>query len=185
MVKANLLGRCLRTDRDEFVCMITVTSHWEMLVRSDHVVSIGEGATLCVDQLGVVHGHVTELHEHGFSFETQSGTPALSERVARPQALDQSHLLPERRGEPRVDLGAFDVEVDLASGPQAKVLNLSATGAEIATTAAHSIGSLTRIGRMLGRVVRRTATGIGIEFVDGRQSLAARLAEVGMDLKQF
>ena len=72
MVKVNLLGRCLLADHQEFLCRVEFVSFAEGIVTSGRSVPIGEPVTLCVDQLGIVHGRVKELHEQGFSLETAS-----------------------------------------------------------------------------------------------------------------
>ncbi|NNU15454.1 hypothetical protein HK107_03850 [Parvularcula sp. ZS-1/3] len=116
-----------------------------------------------VPDLGTLQGKVRRLTDKGFGI-TLTGTK--SERIARADALTVFLNRPSEADRPVRFPTREQAVLTTADGfsVQCVILDISGTGASIATALFPSIGATVRIGRKKGVVTRHHAEGIGISF---------------------
>jgi len=179
-LKTNLLGRYMLADRREFPCAIVDVAGDHLTISGPEHGALGETVIVYIDQLGRVEGKIARHLDGGFAVKLHGGrraTEKLTRRVGELQGNARSPP-PERRREPRIK--PDNQGPDKQAGAAAQVVNLSLFGAEIKIDERPPIGALVQIGRLRGRVVRHSKSGVAIEFVDKKDdaTLTERLTEI-------
>jgi hypothetical protein len=167
-VRVNLLGRYMLADRREFPCQVVNMSPGGMALITPVVGTPGERIIAYVDHLGRLEGHIARLFQGGFAM-TISATPRKRDKLAAQLtwlANRQILGLPEDRRHgrivPRNPLGRLIMPngVNLTC----RIIDVSQSGAGIATDQRPPIGALVMLGKVQGRVVRHLEDGFAIEF---------------------
>jgi hypothetical protein len=167
-VKVNLLGRYMLADRREFPCQVVNMSPGGMALIAPVGGEPGERVIAYVDHLGRLEGKIARLFQNGFAM-TISATARKREKLAAQLTwLANRHILglPEDRRHgrivPRNPLG----RLILPSGVNltCRIIDVSESGAGIATDQRPPIGTLVTLGKVTGRVVRHLEDGFAIEF---------------------
>ncbi len=167
-VHVNLLGRYMLADRREFPCQVVNMSPGGMALIAPVTGTAGERIIAYVDHLGRLEGHVARTFQNGFAM-TISATARKRDKLAAQLtwlANRQILGLPEDRRHgrimPRNPIGRLIMPngVNLTC----RIIDVSQSGAGIATDQRPAIGALVTLGKVQGRVVRHLEDGFAIEF---------------------
>jgi len=167
-VKVNLLGRYMLADRREFPCQVINMSPGGMALIAPVAGAPGERVIAYVDHVGRLEGVIARHFENGFAM-TIAATPRKRDKLAAQLTwLANRHILglPEDRRHgrivPRNPIGRLIMPngVNLTC----RIIDVSQSGAGIATDQRPAIGSIVTLGKVQGRVVRHLEDGFAIEF---------------------
>jgi hypothetical protein len=167
-VKVNLLGRYMLADRREFPCQVVNMSPGGMAVIAPVSGAPGERIIAYVDHLGRLEGHIARVFQNGFAM-TISATARKRDKLAAQLtwlANRQILGLPEDRRHgrivPRNPIGRLIMPNGL--NVSCRIIDVSQSGAGIATDQRPPVGSLVTLGKVQGRVVRHLEDGFAVEF---------------------
>jgi PilZ domain len=167
-VRVNLLGRYMLADRREFPCQVVNMSPGGMALIAPVAGASGERVIAYVDHLGRLEGRVARLFQNGFAMTISATERKRDKLAAQLTWLANRHLLasPEDRRHgrrvPRNPVGRLILPngVNLTC----RIIDVSESGAGIATDQRPAIGSLVTLGKIQGRVVRHLEEGFAVEF---------------------
>ncbi len=167
-VRVDLLGRYMLPDRREFPCQVINMSPGGIAMIAPVSPQPGERVIAYIDHLGRLEGHVARQFLNGFAM-TISATPRKRDKLAAQLTwLANRHILnlPEDRRHGRFTPRNPNGRLILPNGINigCRIIDLSLSGAAIATTERPEVGSLVTIGKITGRVVRHIEDGIAVEF---------------------
>lgn len=167
-VKVNLLGRYMLADRREFPCQVVNMSPGGMAVIAPVNGAAGERIIAYVDHLGRLEGHIARVFQNGFAM-TISATSRKRDKLAAQLtwlANRQILSLPEDRRHgrivPRNPIGRLIMPNGL--NVSCRIIDVSQSGAGIASDQRPPIGALVTLGKVQGRVVRHLEDGFAVEF---------------------
>ena len=167
-VKVNLLGRYMLADRREFPCQVVNMSPGGMAVIAPVTGEQGERIIAYVDHLGRLEGRIARVFQNGFAM-TISATARKRDKLAAQLtwlANRQILGLPEDRRHgritPRNPIGRLIMPNGL--NVSCRIIDVSQSGAGIATDQRPPVGALVMLGKVQGRVVRYLEDGFAIEF---------------------
>jgi hypothetical protein len=168
-VKVNLLGRYMLADRREFPCQVTNMSPGGMAVIAPVSGQPGERVIAYVDHIGRVEGVIARLFQNGFAMTVGASKNKRDKLAAQLTWLANRHILnlPEERRHGRITPRNPVGRLILPNGVNiaVRVIDISQSGAAIATDQRPEIGAPVTIGKTPGRVVRHLEDGFAIEFV--------------------
>jgi hypothetical protein len=167
-VKVNLLGRYMLADRREFPCQVVNMSPGGMALIAPVGGVAGERVIAYVDHLGRLEGQIARLFQNGFAMTISATARKRDKLAAQLTWLANRHILglPEDRRHgrivPRNPVGRLIMPngVNLTC----RIIDVSESGAGIATDQRPPIGTLVTLGKVQGRVVRHLEDGFAIEF---------------------
>ena len=167
-VNVNLLGRYMLPDRREFPCQVINMSPGGMAMMAPAGAQPGERIIAYVDHLGRLEGHVARHFQNGFAMTIAATERKRDKLAAQLTWLANRHLLdsPEDRRHgrmaPKNPMGRLIMPngVNIAC----RIIDVSQSGAGIATEQRPPIGALVTLGKVQGRVVRHLENGFAIEF---------------------
>ena len=167
-VNVNLLGRYMLSDRREFPCQVINMSPGGMAMMVPVGAQPGERIIAYVDHLGRLEGHVARQFQNGFAMTIAATERKRDKLAAQLTWLANRHLLdsPEDRRHgrmaPKNPMGRLIMPngVNIAC----RIIDVSQSGAGIATDERPPIGALVTLGKVQGRVVRHLENGFAIEF---------------------
>jgi hypothetical protein len=167
-VKVNLLGRYMLSDRREFPCQVVNMSPGGMALIAPVGGVAGERVIAYVDHLGRLEGQIARLFQNGFAMTISATARKRDKLAAQLTWLANRHILglPEDRRHgrivPRNPVGRLIMPngVNLTC----RIIDVSESGAGIATDQRPPIGTLVTLGKVQGRVVRHLEDGFAIEF---------------------
>lgn len=167
-VRVNLLGRYMLSDRREYPCQVADMSPGGMALIAPVRGQVSERVIAYVNHVGRLEGVVARHIENGFAM-TIAATPRKRDKLAAQLTwLANRHILglPEDRRHGRITPRNPAGRLILANGRNVacRVIDISQSGAAIATDLRPEIGSPITIGKTQGRVVRHLDDGIAIEF---------------------
>lgn len=167
-VAVSLLGRYMLADRQEYPCQTL-----EMSVGGASLVApvqgkVGERVIVYLEHIGRVEGLITRHLTGGFAMSIQAA-PLKRDKMASQLtwlANRQALGLPEDRRHERLTPRAAGVTLRFESGREvlARLIDVSLSGAAIATESKPSIGCAITVGSTAAKVVRHFQGGIGVEF---------------------
>jgi hypothetical protein len=168
-VQLSLLGRCMFPDRRECPCQLLEISPGEAAFVAPFCGEFGERVIAYIDNIGRLEGVIIGTSDHGFVMSisaSQRKRDKLADTLtwlANRQVLDLSEDRRYLRRTPK----RSDATMILADGTahSVRVIDMSLSGAAIATSLKPPLGSPVRLGRLGARVVRHFDDGIGIEFM--------------------
>jgi hypothetical protein len=168
-VRVNLLGRYMLQDRREFPCQVTNMSPGGMALIAPVAGQPGERVIAYVDHVGRLEGKVARQFQNGFAM-TIAATPRKRDKLAAQLTwLANRHILglPEDRRHGRVTPRNPMARLTLPNGMNVacRVIDISLSGAAIASEHRPEIGSMVTVGKTPGRVVRHIEDGFAIEFI--------------------
>src|SRR5215468_2717104 len=167
-VRVNLLGRYMLPDRREFPCQVSNMSPGGMALVAPVAGAPGERVIAYVDHVGRLEGVIARRLENGFAMTISATTRKRDKLAAQLTWLANRNILglPEDRRHGRIAPRNPAGRLILANGinVSCRVIDISQSGAAIATDQRPEIGSPITIGRTSGRVVRHLEDGIAIEF---------------------
>jgi hypothetical protein len=167
-VRVNLLGRYMLADRREYPCQVSDMSPGGMSMTAPVTGQVGERVVAYVDHLGRLEGKIARTFENGFAM-TISATPRKRDKLAAQLTwLANRHILnmPEDRRHGRFTPRKAGARLVMPNGINisCRIIDLSESGAGIATDQRPPIGVLVTVGKVTGRVVRHLEEGFAIEF---------------------
>src|SRR5580698_8319721 len=162
-VKVNLLGRYMLADRREFPCQVVNMSPGGMALITPVAAAPGERIIAYVDHLGRLEGHVARLFQNGFAMTIAATTRKRDKLAAQLTWLANRHILglPEDRRHGRMAPRKPIARLILPNGVNVscRILDISQSGAGLATDQRPQLGSLVTLGTVPGRVVRHLEEG--------------------------
>ena len=168
-VRVNLLGRYMLADRREFPCQVTDMSPGGMALIAPVVGQTGERVVAYVDHVGRLEGVIARQFQNGFAMTVSATTRKRDKLAAQLTWLANRHILglPEDRRHGRVAPRNPVGRLILPNGINitVRVIDVSQSGAAIASEHRPEIGSAVTIGKTPGRVVRHLEDGFAIEFI--------------------
>jgi hypothetical protein len=167
-VKVNLLGRFMLADRREFPCQVVNMSPGGIALIAPVSGAPGERIIAYVDHLGRLEGHIARIFQNGFAM-TISATARKRDKLAAQLtwlANRQILSLPEDRRHGRIVPRNPIARLILPNGVNVscRIIDVSQSGAGIATDQRPPIGALVTLGKVQGRVVRHIEDGFAVEF---------------------
>ena len=168
-VRVDLLGRYMLPDRREFPCQVVNMSPGGMALIAPVAGQPGERVIAYVDHLGRLEGHVARIIQNGFAM-TIAATPRKREKLAAQLTwLANRHILglPEDRRHGRMTPKTPIARLVLPNGNNiaVRVIDISQSGAAVASDQRPELGAAVTIGKTAGRVVRHLEEGFAIEFI--------------------
>ena len=167
-VRVNLLGRYMLADRREFPCQVVNMSPGGMALIAPVAGAAGERVIAYVDHLGRLEGHIARTFQNGFAMTIGATARKRDKLAAQLTWLANRHILglPEDRRHgrvaPRNPMGRLIMPNGVNIG--CRIIDVSQSGAAIATDQRPPIGALVTLGKVQGRVVRHLEDGFAIEF---------------------
>jgi hypothetical protein len=167
-VRVDLLGRYMLADRREFPCQVINMSPGGMALIAPVSGNVGDRVIAYVDHLGRLEGQIARPLANGFAM-TISATPRKRDKLAAQLTwLANRHILnlPEDRRHGRFVPKMVMARLILPNGTNVgvRIIDLSLSGAGIATSHRPEIGSHVTLGKIPGRVVRHLEEGFAMEF---------------------
>lgn len=164
-----LFGRFMLPDQSEHACSVVGLSVLGAEMRSAHLPTFGMPLIAYLEHFGRIEGFAREATVNGFRFEF-SLTGARRERFLSRQAWLSTKLAGTAQDERlynRRQLTGARSRVVLADGRDypCEIIDVSLTGAAVASTVLPALGSKVYLGKMLGSVVRYLDNGFALEFL--------------------
>src|ERR1700719_2786529 len=149
-VRVDLLGRYMLPDRREFPCQVMNMSPGGMALIAPVAGEPGERVIAYVDHLGRLEAHIARLLQNGFAM-TISATPRKRDKLAAQLTwLANRHILklPEDRRHARITPRNPMARLIMANGLNmtCRVIDISLSGAAIASAERPPVGSLLSLG---------------------------------------
>ena len=168
-VSVNLLGRYMLANRQEYPCQVTNMSPGGMAMIAPVTGKQGERVIAYVDHVGRLEGVIARQFQNGFAM-TIGATPRKRDKLAAQLTwLANRHILglPEDRRHGRVAPRNPSARLILPNGVNVAVrlIDISESGAAIATQHRPDIGAPVTIGKTAARVVRHLEDGFAVEFI--------------------
>jgi len=176
-VDLTLFGRFMLENRQEYPCQILNMSPGSAALIAPVSGSVGERVIAYVDHIGRLEGKILRLLDGGFAMSVNATERKRDKLAAKLTWLANRHelnLAEDRRHEriaPRNPAGIIKLEDGRVY--QARIVDLSLSGAALELSVKPAIGTVLWLGKMRGRVVRHFDEGVAIEFaiVQTRDSL--------------
>jgi hypothetical protein len=167
-VKVNLLGRYMMADRREFPCQVVNMSPGGIAVIAPVTGAPGERIIAYVDHLGRLEGHIARVFQNGFAM-TISATARKRDKLAAQLtwlANRQVLSLPEDRRHGRITPRNPIARLIMPNGlnVSCRIIDVSESGAGVATDQRPPVGALVTLGKVQGRIVRYLEDGFAVEF---------------------
>jgi c-di-GMP-binding flagellar brake protein YcgR len=167
-VKVNLLGRYMLADRREFPCQVVNMSPGGMALIVPVTGQPGERIIAYVDHLGRLEGKIARLFQNGFAMTISATARKRDKLAAQLTWLANRNILdlPEDRRHGRIVPRNPMGRLILPNGVNltCRIIDVSESGAGIATDQRPAMGTLVTLGKVQGRVVRHLEEGFAIEF---------------------
>ena len=164
----DLLGRYMLPDRREFPCQVLNMSPGGIAVIAPVSAQPGERVIAYIDHLGRLEGYVARLFQNGFAMTISATTRKRDKLAAQLTWLANRHILglPEDRRHGRMVPRKPIARLILPNGlnVSCRIIDISQSGAGLATDQRPQLGSLVTLGKVPGRVVRHLEDGFAMEF---------------------
>jgi PilZ domain len=182
-VKVDLLGRYMLEDRREFPCQVVDMSPGGMAVIAPQCGKQGERVVAYIDHVGRLEGTIARIYPSGFVMTISASARKRDKLAAQLTWLaNRSSLdLPDGRRQPRSPGTDQTTTVRMESGTEERcqILDLSVSGVAVISDHRPPIGSMVRVGKAPGRVVRYLDRGFAVEFAHLHSADVLRNAIVG------
>ena len=163
-----MLGRYMLPDRREFPCQVINMSPGGMALIAPMSGAPGERIIAYVDHLGRLEGQIARVFENGFAMSISATARKRDKLAAQLTWLANRHILslPEDRRHGRIVPRNPVGRLILPNGVNltCRIIDVSQSGAGIASRERPPIGTLVTLGKVQGRVVRHLEDGFAIEF---------------------
>jgi hypothetical protein len=167
-VRVNLLGRYMLADRREFPCQVNDMSPGGMALIAPVSGKAGERVVAYIDHLGRLEGTIVRVYPNGFAMSIAATARKRDKLAAQLTWLANRHILnlPEDRRHDRVVPRNPRTTMVLADGTMipCRIVDMSLSGAAVATETKPEVGALVMLGKTQGRVVRHVDDGVAVEF---------------------
>ena len=176
-VAVTLLGRFMRANKQEYPCKLFDMSVGGCAVMAPVAVEPNERIVAYFDHIGGLEGAVVRNFEGGFALHFQITHHRREKLAAQLTWLINRDLLTgidERRHERIVPRNGSSSLVIGETAVPAQVLDVSISGASVATESRPPIGTEVMLGKLRARVVRFHEQGVGLQFLDIQAPTALR-----------
>ncbi len=168
-VKVHLLGRYMLPDRREYPCQVVNMSPGGVAVLAPGIGNVGDRVVAYLDHIGRVEGKITRIIDNGFAMSV-GATPRKRDKLAAQLTWLANRAilnLPEDRRHDRVVPRDPSAVLTLENGHRqnVRVIDVSLSGAAIASENRPPIRALVTLGRVQARVVRHLEEGFALEFI--------------------
>lgn len=174
----SLIGRFMRTDRHEYPCRTVDISVGGAAFSTPVQLEVGEQIIAYVDEVGGLEGVVSRVFDGGFAMHLRATRHKREKLAARITWLINRNEIEglEARTHDRVNPPQQQTTIRIAEGVTVKcqLIDVSLSGASIATEARPPVGSEIMVGKLRARVMRHHERGIGVRFVDIQEHEAIR-----------
>jgi hypothetical protein len=168
-VRVDLLGRYMLPDRREFPCQVVNMSPGGMAIMAPVGGARGDRIIAYVDHLGRLEGHVARIFPNGFAMTIGATLRKRDKLAAQLTWLANRQILslPEDRRHDRIAPRNPISRLIMPNGVNlsCRIIDVSQSGAGVATDQRPPIGALVTLGSVQGRVVRHLEDGFAIEFL--------------------
>ncbi|MGE3149871.1 MAG: PilZ domain-containing protein [Pseudorhodoplanes sp.] len=168
-VKVNLLGRYMLLDRREYPCQVINMSPGGMALAAPMMGQIGERVVAYIDHLGRLEGRIARPMTNGFAMTINATLRKRDVLAAQLTWLANRHILdlPEDRRHGRFTPRNPMARLTLPNGVNigCRIIDVSLSGAGIASSERPPMGALVTLGKVQGRVIRHLEDGFAIEFI--------------------
>lgn len=168
-VALSLSGRFMREDKSEYDCQLIDISVGGASMTSPVAVDTNERIIANFEHIGSLEGTVARCFGRKFALRSDASSHKREKLAAKlTWLINRSDLVDFRvREEERLRRSGNTVLLRLEDGHEVEceLIDMSVTGASLATTWLPPLGSLVTVGRQSATVRRHHNTGIGIEFV--------------------
>jgi hypothetical protein len=177
-VAVTMLGRFMRPSKHEFPCKMIDISVGGAAFMSPVEPDVGEKIIAYFDQVGGLEGHVVRHFAGGFAIQFTMTAHKRDKLAATLMFLANKHEMPglESRRHERIAVDGHNKILTLTEGLTiaCDVIDMSISGASIATVARPELGTILKLGNLKAKVVRHHERGIALEFVDVQNPNAIR-----------
>src|ERR1700689_1914184 len=167
-VKVDLLGRYMLADRREFPCQVINMSPGGMALVAPVAGKPGERVIAYVDHVGRLEGIVARQFDNGFAMTIAATARKRDKLAAQLTWLANRGILglPEDRRHGRFAPRNPAARLIMPNGLNVgcRIIDLSQSGAGIATDERPALGALVTLGKVQARVVRPLEDGFAVEF---------------------
>jgi hypothetical protein len=167
-VPVRLPGRFMLPDHSEHACTSENISPGGILLTAEKIAVIGTRVVCYLDQIGRVEGVVTRTTPSGFAMTIAATVRKRDKLAAQLMWLANRNLLglPEDRRHERVIPRSAMTEMVMPSGRRhmVRIIDLSQSGAGIASDIQMEIGTAVTLGNTRARVIRQIEGGFAVEF---------------------
>jgi hypothetical protein len=166
-VRLDLKGRYMLAGGQEFSCQVANMSPGGVALLAAVRGRIEERVVAYVDHIGRIEGVITRQLPEGFALSLTSSRHKREKFAAQLTWLANRHLLPEQRRHPRIPPRHPSAQLIFPNGVhvRCRVIDISQSGAGVASDQRPTIGSLVTIGKTTSRVARYIEDGFAVEFV--------------------
>lgn len=186
-VQVNILGRFMLEDRREYPCQVIDMSPGGMAMITPVSGKVGERIVAYLDHMSRVEGRIIRVIDGGFAVQLQN-TVRKRDKIANilTWLANRDELnLPEDRRHDRFVPKSQRTKMILPDGEGhvVRIIDVSLSGAAIATDVIPEMGDEITLGKMRTRVVRRIEGGIAVEFptVQSRELLENHISSADID----
>jgi hypothetical protein len=173
-----LLGRFMRENKQEYTCKLHDISVGGAAIHSPINVDVGERIIAYFEYVGGIEGGVVRVFDGGFAFKIRATQHKREKMAAQLTWLaNRSELLGvEERKHERLAPKHSTSSLHLAEGitVDCRVLDVSISGASVASPARPVIGTEVVLGKLRALVVRHHSEGFGVRFLDIQNPAALR-----------
>lgn len=164
-----LLGRFMRANKQEYPGKLSDISVGGAGILSPIEPEMGERIVAFFDEIGMIEGLVTRKFAGGFAIRLTATQHKREKLAAQITWFINRHELTsaEDRRHERIAVAHKLTSVKLEDGTaiEARMLDISLSGASLGTTARPKIGSELQVGKLRARVMRHHEQGIGVQFL--------------------
>jgi hypothetical protein len=177
-IQVALLGRFMRENKQEHACKLIDISVGGAAVTTPVCLDVGERVVAYFDHVGGIEGNVVRVYDGGFAFRiiaTQHKREKLAAQLtwlANRAELDGEDGRRHERIAPTNSLSSLQLAEGIVL--TCRILDVSISGASVATPARPVIGTEVLLGKLRARVVRHHAQGFGVQFIDIQNPTALR-----------
>jgi hypothetical protein len=177
-VPLTLFGRFMRPSKQEYPCKSVDVSVGGAALMAPVSVDDGETIVVYLDQLGGLEGVVARQFPGGFAIAfniTQYRREKLAAEITWLINRNEMDLAEARRHERQIPRNPSS-SLSLEDGEvlPCRILDVSISGASVATDIRPPLGSEIVLGKLRSRVARHHEQGIGVRFLDIQQPTALR-----------
>jgi c-di-GMP-binding flagellar brake protein YcgR len=167
-VSVQLLGRYMLETRREYPCQSVNISPGGMALLAPVPGNLGERVVVYLDQVGRVEGQVVRHFQNGFAIAFSATIRKRDKLAAQLTWLANREILglPEDRRHDRLQPRITRTVITLDDGQQvvARLIDVSTSGAGIATDLKLVMGQRIVVGKLPGKVIRVFEGGVAVEF---------------------
>jgi hypothetical protein len=167
-VAVSLMGRYMLETRREYPCQSLNISPGGLALLAPVPGNLGERVVVYLDQLGRVEGTVVRHFQNGFAISLSATVRKRDKLAAQLTWLANRDILslPEDRRHERLQPRNARTVITLDNGQQvvARLIDVSTSGASIATELKFTMHQRIVVGKLPARIVRIVDGGIAVEF---------------------